>query len=401
MNQLLRHSILDDKNLKKEIHLDEICESLQLDKTRRNRMESAYSSVSSLLEGSKYFQDKDLLIYAYGSEPLGTNTKPYKKDEFDLDFASVISDNIDGLTPDDMLDRIWHVLYNDERYRNKIKKKRYCIRINFAGDFHMDITPCLRIPRSKRLKAADTKLDKFVDRYPKGYIKWFQGLFILDTSRLTLSEYYRLKMELRAETEVLPQSVPYELKQPIQRTVQLIKRARDVYFEETPELATSSVILTTLVGRLYEGEQSILSSISNVMSNIVRLTHRHKYPYILEIYNPADDNLPLAKREKLSNKWNEGEKGKARYEAFIDFVRWFKKLWLLYLNDEIHPERTLKELFGKNPVNAAIVNRGKVVNSLIAGGYIGSDPSINSLTSNSTSKDFKAMIKSTNHGDVF
>lgn len=401
MTQLVRHSILDDKNLKREIHLDEICASLQLDKTRRNRMESAYSSVSSLLEASIYFQDKDLLIYAYGSEPLGTNTKPYKKDEFDLDFASVISDNIDRLTPDDMLDRIWEVLYNDDRYRNKIERKRYCIRINFAGDFHMDITPCLRIPGSKRLKAADTKLNKFVDRYPKGYIRWFHGLFILDTSKLSLSEYHRLKMELRAETEVLPQSVPFELMQPVQRTVQLVKRARDVYFEETPELATSSVILTTLIGRLYEGEQSILSSISNVISNIVRLTNQHKYPYVLEIYNPADDNLPLFKREKLSNKWNEGAKGKAKYEAFIEFVRWFDRLWTVYINDEINPEKTLKKIFGKNPVNAAIVNRGKVVNSLIAGGYVGSNPSINSLTSNSRSKDFKPMIKSTNHGDVF
>jgi len=245
MTQLLRHNILDDKNLKREIHLDEICASLQLDETRRSRMESAYSSVSSLLESSKYFQDKDLLIYAYGSEPLGTNTKPYKKDEFDLDFASVVSDNINGLTPDDMLDRIWEVLYNDERYRSKIERKRYCVRINFAGDFHMDITPCLRIPGSKRLKASDTKTNKFVNRYPKGYISWFQGLFILDTSKLSLSEYYILKMELRAETEVLPQSVPFELMQPIQRTVQLMKRARDVYFEGTPEIATSSVILTT------------------------------------------------------------------------------------------------------------------------------------------------------------
>jgi len=73
----------------------------------------------------------------------------------------------------------------------------------------------------------------------------------------------------------------------------------------------------------------------------------------------------------------------------------------MYLNDDINPEKTLKKLFGKNPVNAAIVSRGKVVNSLMAGGYVGSNPSTNSLTSNSKSKDFKPMIKSTNHGDVF
>lgn len=396
-----KETLLSDRKLKHEIYLDEICQSLQLDDTRRKRMESAYKSLSSLLESNVYFQEKDLLVYAYGSEALGTNTKPYKKEEFDLDFVSVVSDEIEKLSPENMLDNVWNVLYSDERYKYKIKRMRYCIRINYEGDFHIDIMPCLRIPMSKRLKAADTKIDQFVRRYPKGYIVWFHGLFILDTSKLSLSDYYKLKMELRAETEVLPQSVPYELMQPIQRSVQLIKRARDVYFETSPKLATSSIILTTLAGRHYKSELSITESISNIIDRISQLVQEHQYPYILEVFNPADDNLPIEKREKLSNKWNEGKKGKKRYHAFIEFINWFRFNWNQFLDERNSSEEILKEMFGKAPVNDAIINRGRVINSLNDSGLIGIDPRTQTLTTNQKSLGYIPLVRSTNHGEVF
>lgn len=401
MTNYIKRNILNDKRLKKEIHLDEICASLQLDKTRKERMESAYLSVSTLIEADDYFKTKDALMYAYGSQPLGTISKPYGKEEFDLDFVSVISDEIEKLSPDDLLDNLYRVLYSDLRYRNKIERKRYCIRINYEGDFHMDLMPCLRIRNSERLKAADTKLSVFVDRYPKGYIKWFQSLYILDHSLLSLSDYYKLKMELRAETEVLPQSVPYQLMQPVQRTVQLIKRARDVFFEDRTDLATSSVILTTLVGKAYQGEKSIMDTMSNVVPSIRKLLEAHQYPYILEVYNPTDDNLPEHKREKLSNKWNEGAKGKAKYNAFIEFVIWLDRVWASYVSNDDKPESLLKEMFGKYPVNKALIERGRVVNSMMEKNLIGVSLINDSLTSNTASQGFKPVPKSTNHGEVF
>ena len=78
---------LQDPDLALEIMLDEVCGQLQLDKTREKKLHTAYNAVAQLIENDeRFFSSLDPLIYAYGSYALGTTTKPYKKEEYDLDW---------------------------------------------------------------------------------------------------------------------------------------------------------------------------------------------------------------------------------------------------------------------------------------------------------------------------
>lgn len=77
-----------------------------------------------------------------------------------------------------------------------------------------------------------------------------------------LTERFVMLTEAKVETEDLPKDV--YVKSPLQRTVQIIKRYRDLYYEnkdlvKTP--AISSIVLTTLLAQSYDEELSIQAAL--------------------------------------------------------------------------------------------------------------------------------------------
>ena len=80
--------IFSDLPLQREDILARIAEKLQLDNTRKARMESAYAALSQIIhEDQGFFKDLQIDIYAQGSVPIGTTVKPFRGDEFDLDIV--------------------------------------------------------------------------------------------------------------------------------------------------------------------------------------------------------------------------------------------------------------------------------------------------------------------------
>ena len=64
---------LHDNGLQREDILTRIAVSLELDETRKQRMESAYNAVYDILEKDEVFFSKvDFLVYPQGSKAIGT-----------------------------------------------------------------------------------------------------------------------------------------------------------------------------------------------------------------------------------------------------------------------------------------------------------------------------------------
>ena len=74
-----------------------------------------------------------------------------------------------------------------------------------------------------------------------------------------LAEARRLDLVKRRSYATIEEVPTYELKTPLQRAIQLLKRHRDVMFADNPEVAPISMILTNLSGRAYNGEEECLS----------------------------------------------------------------------------------------------------------------------------------------------
>jgi hypothetical protein len=327
--------------------LNRIAEKLQLDDTRRTSAERSYNAVSEWIEAdSGFFKDMPFDIYPQGSYRIGTNVKPLQGEEFDLDIVIHMTIPYDKFDPLKVLNELERRLREHGQYKTMLKRKNRCIRIVYANLFHIDILPGFQESAldQTRIVVPDRSLKDWTPSNPKGYADWFESKYIRQEQLL-------LEKALRAED--LPEQIPYHLMQPLQRAIQLIKRYRDVYFKYKPELATSSIILTTIAGLFYNGEQSEYEAIRGIINKAndaaIRLNGQ-----VLRIVNPANAS------EVFSDKWVEEPE---LYYSFIRFMADFKKLW-----DNIESTKgihstvdILKEMFGETTSTSSLVEQSDYI----------------------------------------
>ena len=79
-------NIFNRYEIRREELLARIAQQLELDPSRRGRMESAYNAVFELLKKDEdFFNDIEIELYPQGSKRIGTTVKPINGDDFDLD----------------------------------------------------------------------------------------------------------------------------------------------------------------------------------------------------------------------------------------------------------------------------------------------------------------------------
>ena len=178
-------------------------------------------------------------IYPQGSIALGTTVKPIDRDEYDLDLVCLVA-LATRLTPAELKRAVGEQLRMNSRYRDILQEKPRCWRLNYAGAFHLDITPSIPNPACQR--GGELVPDKLLRQYkptnPKGYRSW--STRARDCSPASQSTRRKLS-ETRAQIEALP--VPTSFRGLLRRSIQLTKRHRDVYSRRTrpwPQSRSSS-----------------------------------------------------------------------------------------------------------------------------------------------------------------
>ncbi|MEO7975877.1 nucleotidyltransferase [Flavobacterium sp.] len=278
--------------LQREELLARIAQELQLDNTRIERMESAYNAVFDLLKKDiTFFNNLEIEIYPQGSKRIGTTVKPINDDDFDLDTVLHIYDLFTNHTPQQVYDELVRVIENDGFYKTICEKKTRCVRLNYKSDFHIDILPACMPTYNERQKIAIPEKEKkdWSSGNPKGFSNWFLEIANSAQSSM-LRNYSQVLLEAKIESEPLPKEL-YE-KTPLQRAVQLIKRYRDIYFQNKKS-RVSSIVITTLVARFYNGENSIFETVDNVIQKIKSsyldaVASHHKFK-VLNPVNPDED----------------------------------------------------------------------------------------------------------------
>ncbi len=318
--------------------LQRVGAKLQISKTQRKLAEERYLAVGTWLSKDEdLFNGADIEIYPQGSLSISTTVKPLSKQEYDLDLVCQINQTWQGKDPLKLLNSIEKRLKGNKMYEGMVERKNRCIRLNYANEFHMDILPAHPADNtsSTSVKVPDRKAKDWKDSNPKGYADWFNDR----------SHQYEILLEKRADIKPLPHDDSIERKPPLKRAVQLIKRYRDVYFEDNPDSAPISIVLTTLAGHIYEGQASVHEAISDILDGILmQLPNNGKR---LVVLNPTNQ------KEDLSERW---EGHPELYKEFLKFIRDFKAKW-----DEISELRgiheiaeELKLMFGENVINEII-----------------------------------------------
>lgn len=246
-----------------------------------------------------------------GSFRHGTVVRPLVEDaEYDLDNVTTLDLSKLAITQKDLKELYGLEMRDYAKAHGMIEppeEKNRCWRLRYADEerFHLDSLPSVaeeqtvivslraRNVPEELAKRAIAITDKRHPNYanvaitwptsnPRGFARWLEARMgaPADARRLDL-------VERRAYATV--DDVPtYELKTPLQRAIQLLKRHRDVMFADNPELAPISMILTNLAGHSYDGEADVHLAVRGILSRMLSFVRADR-PRVPNPTHPAED----------------------------------------------------------------------------------------------------------------
>jgi hypothetical protein len=104
----------------------------------------------------------------------------------------------------------------------------------------------------------------------------------------------------------------YQVKTPLQRAVQLLKRHRDLHFQNDPDDKPVSIILTTLAAKAYSNEDLLYDALRAIVHNMPDYIERRNGKWWVP--NPVND------KENFADKWNEYPERREKFMAWLDKV---------------------------------------------------------------------------------
>lgn len=322
-----------------DLILAEICRALQLTHTQYEDARQKYEAVGVWLKKpGTLLAPGDPLIFPQGSVATKTTTRPWGRDwgqqEFDVDLVCQL--RLEITDPMVLYNRVGERLGEHAYYRTILQPMKRCWRLNYAGDIHLDILPA-RPDRSKpgnAILVPDRKLNDWSPSNPRDYATWFNR------------EAERVKGIAGRKTEPLPDNDPAEERPPLNRAVQLLKRRRDVYFQGDDD-APRSIVLTTLSGKHYGGEESVMDTLICILDRIA--AEIAATPGIMAVRNPTNA------AEDFAEAWRDNEMGYHRFVRFIhEFRRELQRLVSKPVADGLADD--LNTLFGEEPTKNAMAS---------------------------------------------
>jgi len=244
-------------------------------------------------------------IYAQGSFRLGTVVQPVDDEcGYDIDLVCQLEIAKEQITQKNLKSIIGERLEKRADLKEILVSSRRCWVLDYPADqnipnFHMDVLPS--IPNIERppsgILLTDTELVRWQKSNPIAYADWFK-------SRMA-EIFERRKVAFAANVEDVPD---WRIKTPLQRSVQILKRHRDIFFGGN-ENKPISIILTTLAAHAYEGQDDIYDALTNITKRMsIFIENRGG---VWWVQNPVDPD------ENFADKWNEYPE---RREAFVKWL---------------------------------------------------------------------------------
>jgi hypothetical protein len=367
-----------------------VCDTLQLSRTHHEKAEDRYHAITKVIraENSPFYRWESN-VYSQGSMRLRTTVKPIDKPH-DLDLVCEFDVSHDEVYPMVLLDDMFKLFTEHGVYGGMVTKKNRCVRIEYKDEFWLDVLSACRDCRDDDnggtcIQVPDCDLRHWKSSNPVAYADWFKR-----ASRRIVVKFSDSSRELIvAETTVepLPALQATEEKTLLQLVVQLLKRWRDVHYANS-DYPPISIVLTTLAGDLYTGEQSISTALLQVLDGIVvRLDAAHAQGRRLEVPNPVHPE------EDFSERWHSCP---AAYLAFNDGIRKFAKAWREVCETPGNPGKLAKGVFGQ-VIDEAIVRDAKAMQADRNGALFGVASSGCITRGGAVAVP---MIRNTNHGTI-
>lgn len=292
----------------------ELADELNISDTMEKRAVSGYENVGSWLDSDDF--DTQTVVYPQGSFALGTVIKPLSGDdeehEYDIDLVCYMPE-MENSSAEKVKTSVGKRLCEHKGHADKLDDEgKRCWTLHYAG-FHMDILPSTTAKESECGPYPEDALRiteksprgtySFRSSNPRGYKKWFESRM----GRSLHEERSRVADKITCSVEEVRL---YQTRTTLQRVVQILKHHRDVMFENNPDIAPISIILTTLAARAYDQSYGVFDALSHILAHMDEFIEKRNGIWHI-------DN-PVAPGENFADKWElEPEKAQA-------FFRWLK-----------------------------------------------------------------------------
>lgn len=350
--------------------LERICQQLELTDAQFETAKARYEAVGGWLAESDSPLLKNASIYPQGSISLQTTVKPLQQNEYDVDLVCYVPGMTPRTAPSELKRLIGDRLKANARYKPILEEKPRCWRINYANEFHLDITPAISNPQCIQhgVLVPDKHQNAWKESNPKGYKLRFDRRAELKPTLRLLEKAFA---EARADVEALPE--PSAFKGILRRAVQLCKRHRDQIFTgRNASLAPISIIITTVLAKSYEAcvQENMYDTEIDVFLDAVR-----RMPEFIEVVGPPGHEQffvwnESTHLENFAEKWNSDRRlADAFYRWQTSALADFERLSSLSGLDTVRSE--LGRSLGEQAVAKAMAaSVGQVSTARVGGGLL-------------------------------
>ena len=300
--------------------LEWACQKIELTETQAALAADRYGTIGRWLGDGEHQLLSDATIYAQGSARIRTTVRPVRRLEYDIDLICELPHTGPELPVAHVHRLVGDRLRENETYRGMLEPINRGWRLNYANEFHLDITPAVpdMTLGNGAVLVPDRALLTWKESHPKGYAEWFDGIASIEV--LLAQQRRRV---IRADVEPLPEDVPF--RGPLRRIVQVMKRHRDQLYLTRPAddlcNAPISIVLTTLATQafhrvarqlVYADQFDLIQAVVRSMPAFISVAPDQK----LWVPNPVD---PL---ENFAEKWTAcPERAKSFFEWHARFQR--------------------------------------------------------------------------------
>ena len=245
---------------------------VNLNRTRIATLEERVVAVQRFLRGARY-RAPIRRFSPQGSWAHGTIIRPPRdRNEFDADIV-IFVDDVDEWDPEEYVNALYRTFSATNRYSEKVAHRSRCVRIDYAGDFHLDVVPCIEREgawgATYRVLNRDTNEEE--GAAPEAFTAWFK-----ERNSITGKNMLR-------------------------KVIRLAKYQRDI----KTNFSVKSILLTTLFGQqVTEWDERDRSDFEDVPTSLRTLFGRLDDWLQIRPLMPAVPN-PVLPCEDLNRHWDQ------------------------------------------------------------------------------------------------
>ena len=289
-----------------------LSDHVNINQSRLDKLNDHVAAVTTHL--SRHLESYEK-VERQGSYALRTIIKPKENREYDADVLLFMKYQ-PGKKPADYINDAYNCLREHRTYRDMVHRKTRCVMVDYSGNFHLDIVPCVEINRQRHI--CNNKTNQFEITDGTGYRDWLNG-----------------------KTQVTNGN--------LKRVTRLLKYMRD----HKGNFTAPSILLTTLIGMSVQDSEgdanfkTVPDTLKTVCNRINAFLQAN--PLKPEIRNPV---LP---QETFTRHWDQN-----KYNNFRDKFNIYND----QVNDafdETDPRRSLQKwqkLFGEDFGKSKSKNNG-------------------------------------------